>query len=116
MKNGPRKVLPAERRIRVVFNRTVIIDSTKGSFVWEHDYYPYYYFPLSELKNCTTRDKKAIKSDGVNRASVMELTVSGNEGRKVKTTTTDRVLRFTDDRSLGALTGLVRLEFKAMGE
>lgn len=84
--------------------------------MWEHDYYPYFYFPLSELKNCTTRDKKGIKSDGVYRASVVELSVSGSEGRKVEAATTDRVLRFTEDRSLGALTGLVRLEFKAMGE
>ncbi|KAM3504955.1 hypothetical protein MY10362_003239 [Beauveria mimosiformis] len=116
LENGPRKVIPAPRRIRVIYNRTVIVDSTKGSLVWEHDYYPFLYFPASEIHNCTLRNRQPIKSDGIIRASVAELHVAADESRKIPAAVTDRVVRFTDDRGLGALTGLVRLEFKAMDQ
>lgn len=115
LQNGPRKVIPAPRRIRVVYNRRVIVDSTAGSLVWEHDYYPFLYFPVAALRNCTLKDKQPVKSDGVTRASVVDLHVTADESRRIPAAVTDRVVRFTDDRSLGALTGLVRLEFKAMG-
>lgn len=115
LQNGPRKVIPAPRRVRVIYNRTVIVDSTKGSLVWEHDYYPFLYFPASELQNCTLKNKQPVKSDGIYRASVAELHVAADESRKRPAAVTDRVVRFTDDRGLGALMGLVRLEFKAMG-
>lgn len=84
--------------------------------MWEHDYYPHLYFPASEIQNCTLKDKQPVKSDGIYRASVAELHVAADEGRKIPAAVTDRVVRFTEDRSLGALTGLVRLEFKAMGK
>ncbi|EFY99397.1 DUF427 domain protein [Metarhizium robertsii] len=110
--NGPRKVYPASRRVRVIHNNTTIVDSTKAVHVWEHDGYPQFYFPLSELKNCSKRDIQLVRSDGVARAAVVEVTIPARNG--IKETKTDRVIRFTDDRSLGALSGLVRLEFGAM--
>lgn len=112
--NGPRKVYPASRRVRVIHNHTIIVDTSKAMHVWEHDGYPQFYVPLSELRNCSKRDTQLIRSDGVARAAVVEVTIPSRNG--IKEAKTDRVLRFTDDKSLGALAGLVRLEFGAMGQ
>ena len=84
--------------------------------MWEHDGYPHYYFPLSEIKFCSFRNLTPVKSDGIHRASVIELKVVERPSDGIKEAKTDRVLKFTEDRSLGALAGLVRLEFSAMGK
>ncbi|PHH70600.1 hypothetical protein CDD82_7025 [Ophiocordyceps australis] len=114
LKNGPRKVHAASRRVRVIFNHTTIVDTVNAFHVWEHQFYPQFYVPMSELRGCTTRDVRMVKSDSVNRAALVELTVPDRSG--IKERKTDRVLRFTDDKSLGALTGLVRLEFGSMDQ
>lgn len=54
-----------------------------------------------------------IKSEGVSRAALVELNIRPRPG--IKASKTDRVIRFTDDKSLGAIVGLVRLEFGSMG-
>ncbi|KAG5919336.1 hypothetical protein E4U42_006548 [Claviceps africana] len=112
--NGPRKVYPASRRVRVIHNNTTIVDTTKAVHVWEHDGYPQFYFPLSELKHCSYKDTQLIRSDGVARAALVEVTFHARNG--AKECKTNRVLRFTDDRSLGALSGLLRLEFGSMDQ
>lgn len=111
--NGPRKVLPAARRVRVIHNHATIVDTTKSFHVWEHDAYPQFYVPLTALRNCTHKDIQLVRSDGVARAAIVELTIPARAG--VPEIKTNRVIRFTDDKSLGALSGLVRLEFGAMG-
>ncbi|ODA83836.1 hypothetical protein RJ55_02352 [Drechmeria coniospora] len=112
--NGPRKVHPASRRVRVVLNHSIIVDTTAASHVWEHDAYPQFYIPQDALTGCTVRDQQLIRADGFARAATVELTVPARKG--IPEHRTDRLLRFTDDRSLGALAGLVRLEFGAMGK
>ncbi|PHH86516.1 hypothetical protein CDD83_10114 [Cordyceps sp. RAO-2017] len=112
LSNGPRKAFPASRRVRVLLNHSTIVDTTKAVHVWEHDGYPQLYVPLTELAGCSIRDKQLVRSDGVTRAAVVELTVPARNG--IPELKTDRVLRFTDDRGLGALTNLVRLEFGSM--
>ncbi|KAL7793794.1 hypothetical protein V8C37DRAFT_377367 [Trichoderma ceciliae] len=115
LKDGPRKVIPTPRRVRVIFNHTTIVDTTSAIWVWEHDYYPHFYIPSSELKNSTIRDRQSIKSDASDdtaKAAIVELTVPEKAGIPEKKTT--RVLRFENDKSLGDLAGLVRLEFGAM--
>lgn len=114
LSNGPRKVYPASRRLRVIFNRRTIVDTLKAVHVWEHDGYPQFYVPLTELKNCSHRDTQLIRSGGFARAALVEVTVHARSG--IKEAKTDRVIRFTDDRSLGALCGLVRLEFGSMDQ
>ncbi|KAK5989406.1 hypothetical protein PT974_10925 [Cladobotryum mycophilum] len=110
--NGPRKVYSPSRRVRVILHYATIVDTTKAVLIWEHDAYPHYYVPLAELKHCTHKDVKSVKSDGVHRAAVIEITVPARNGIEEKKT--ERALRFSDDRSLGALAGLVRLEFGSM--
>lgn len=99
--------------MRVVHHHTTIVDTTKAVFVWEHDGYPQFYVPQTELSCCSTRDRQLVRSGGVVGAAVVELVVPARNG--LGECRTDRVLRFTEDRSLGALAGLVRLEFGAMG-
>ncbi|KAF7562881.1 hypothetical protein G7046_g1249 [Stylonectria norvegica] len=115
--HGPRKVLPTTRRVRVIHNHTFIVDTVKAVQVWEHDYYPQYYVPLSELKNCTWKDKHVVeagKGNGDEAATaVVEVTVSAQNG--IAEAKTDRVIRFADTPSLEKLAGLVRLEFGSMG-
>lgn len=99
--------------MRVVHNHSTIVDTTRAVHVWEHDGYPQFYVRTGELKGCTLRDRQLVRSDGVARAAIVELTVPARNG--FRESRTERVLRFTDDRSLGALAGLVRLEFGSMG-
>lgn len=100
--------------MRVVHNHTYIVDTTKALHVWEHDGYPQYYFPASALKNCKLQDKETVSKNGKVVAAVVELTIPAGDGfAEVKC---DRVIRFADSDHLGVLKGLVRLEFKAMGQ
>ncbi|UNI15995.1 hypothetical protein JDV02_002475 [Purpureocillium takamizusanense] len=116
LQNGPRKVHHTSRRVRVVLAHRTIVDTTAAVHVWEHDGYPHYYVPHGELtaRGCTLRDKSLVRSDSVTRAAVVELVVPARDG--LREFRTDRVLRFTEDRSLGALAGLVRLEFGSMDQ
>ncbi|KAG5980304.1 hypothetical protein E4U55_004169 [Claviceps digitariae] len=86
----------------------------KAVHVWEHDGFPQFYVPLGELKYCSCRDTQLVRSEGVARAALVEITFHARNG--AKECKTNRVLRFTDDRSLGALAGLVRLEFGSMDQ
>ncbi|KAH8124645.1 hypothetical protein FP744_10006429 [Trichoderma asperellum] len=113
LKNGAHKVLTTPRRVRVVFNQTTIVDTTRAVWVWEHEWYPQFYIPSSEIKDSTLSDSQSIKSEVTAKtAAVVKLTVPAKAGVPEKTT--DRVLRFDNDPSLGDLAGLVRLEFGAM--
>lgn len=114
LKQGPNKILRTPRRVRIVFNQAVIVDTTSAVLVWEHDYYPHFYVPASEIKNATLRDSQPVKgeADATARVAVAELTVAERAGIPAKTT--NRVLRF--DSSWGDLAGLVRVEFAAAGK
>ncbi|KAJ6507985.1 hypothetical protein C8R47DRAFT_1315412 [Mycena vitilis] len=37
------------KRVRVLFGGKLVVDTTKAKLVWEHRYYPVYFFPQSEL-------------------------------------------------------------------
>lgn len=99
--------------MRVIHNHTIIVDTTSALHVWEHDYYPQLYFPVGELKNCSTRDKENVPTDGKTGAVLVEITIPSRDG--IEAVTSDRVLRFADAKAAGALAGLVRLEFGSMG-
>ncbi|PLB53449.1 DUF427-domain-containing protein [Aspergillus steynii IBT 23096] len=38
------------RRVRVVFNGQYVVDSPEPKLVWEHPYYPVYYFPANDIR------------------------------------------------------------------
>ncbi|CAI6090220.1 hypothetical protein V2G26_006272 [Clonostachys chloroleuca] len=114
VKNGTRKVLGTSRRVRVVFNRKIIVDTTAATLVWEHDYFPQYYVPLKDLQG-DLKETQKIQIDGQTKASVATLTVTAGEG-ETDTATTDRVVCFEGIGSLDSATQMVRLEFGSMDE
>ncbi|OLN97181.1 hypothetical protein CCHL11_02133 [Colletotrichum chlorophyti] len=116
--DGPRRTQPTSRRVRVIFGHSYIVDTIAAIHVWEHEAYPQYYVPISELQGCSWKDKESIRLKGtssVTEAAVIEITVTGKDG--AGNFATDRALRFADDDSVvGPLRGLVRLEFGSMDQ
>lgn len=70
--------------------------------MWEHPYYPQYYISSQAVKPGLLSKNDPVDKDG----SAFFATLKGS------TKSTDRVLVFEK----GALEGLVRFEFSAMGE
>ncbi|KAL8738724.1 MAG: hypothetical protein Q9181_000546 [Wetmoreana brouardii] len=97
---GPHKFEKTTRRVRALFDKTWLFDTTSAYHVWEHPYYPQYYIPSSDIKNSwITKDKGIDDGESVFLAAV--------HGEK---RVSDRVLVFEK----GPLAGLTRLEFKQM--
>lgn len=99
---GPHKIERTPRRVRVLFDKSWIIDTTSAHHVWEHPYYPQYYVDSSSIKPGSITNKKPV--GGEHLASLATL--------QGPTKSTERVLVFEQ----GVLAGLTRLEFGAMGE
>lgn len=97
----------------MVKNHAFIVDVTDALFVWEHDAYPQYYITHEDLKNCRVTDKQPVHHGGKTLAAIVNLTVPSHDG--LSEATTDRVIRFAKDDSLGPLSDKVRLEFSSMG-
>jgi hypothetical protein len=118
LNQGPHKIQPSSRRVRVTLNHTYIVDTTRAVHVWEHARYPQFYVPVADLMNCSWKDQQEIPSKGEAAGiagAVIEITVPGGDG--FQEVTTNRALRFSDDeKASGALRGLVRLEFGSMGK
>ncbi|GAB7337699.1 hypothetical protein MBLNU457_g2984t2 [Dothideomycetes sp. NU457] len=105
---GPHKVLPTPKRVRILHKGAYIADSTKARYVWEHPYYPQYYLPKSAFDQSKVSKGDAIKSeDGVHIATLWKVAVGDH--------TTDRVICFEDNLNGKAkdLSGLVKAEFNA---
>lgn len=98
--DGPRKKEKTTRRVRVLFDDIYLADSTSAYHVWEHDYYPYYYFPTSELKVDDVKREPIGDDDAVSFATY--------QGPRKSTNT---ALMFTK----GEMKGLTRFEFGEMG-
>lgn len=99
--SGPYKKEITPRRVRVLFNQVWVADTTSASHVWEHPAFPQFYLPTTSIKPELLEKGKSVDADG----SAFLATL------KVGSRATDRVLLFEK----GALAGLVRLEFGAMG-
>lgn len=101
--NGPVKTFPTSRRVRILFNGQYVVDTTSALYVWEHEYYPYYYVPRDSFLQGVIRTPPPTHD----LYQVAEVQV----GQK----STDRILVFGEN--LGAqskaLEGMVRFEFGA---
>ncbi|KAI9786354.1 MAG: hypothetical protein M1816_008015 [Peltula sp. TS41687] len=98
--SGPYKQEVTARRVRVLFNRVWVADTTSANHVWEHPYFPQYYLPTTSIKPEVLQKGKSVDDNG----SAFLATL------RVGSRATDRVLVFEK----GALAGLVRFEFGAM--
>lgn len=97
---GPHKIEASPRRIRILFNKKYIVDTTSSKLVWEHPYFPTYYVPSTDVQ--TKYIEKVEKTEDGN-AQICRLVV-GERGA-------GNVLWFEQ----GVLDGLLRFEFKEMG-
>ena len=52
-----------QRRVRVVHGGVVAVDTTDAIYVWEHQYYPWWYVPTASVKSELLPD--AVLSDGI---------------------------------------------------
>ncbi|KAF5337939.1 hypothetical protein D9758_013085 [Tetrapyrgos nigripes] len=93
------------RRVRVLFGGKVIVDTRKAKLVWEHAWYPQYYFPGSEVSpEFLDSNTKQSKPEGTTIYDV----VSGNARAQGAATV------FPSSHSEPALAGLTKITFSAM--
>lgn len=110
MAEGPHKVLPTSKRVRILQKGAYIADSTKAHYIWEHPYYPQYYLPKSAFDQSKVSEADVIKSeDGEHIATLWKIAVGDH--------TADRVICFADELNGKGkdLSGLVKAEFNAFG-
>ncbi|KAK7967707.1 uncharacterized protein PG986_001984 [Apiospora aurea] len=125
---GPVKTLRTPKRVRIQLDSTVVADTTSALYVWEHEYYPFYYVPLSTFREGALKPKedeeneKAAPSSSPSSApspSFYVATLTAGAGAGGQRTTTDRVLVFSQDlppnSAARGLAGLARVEFSAPG-
>ncbi|KAI1642616.1 DUF427-domain-containing protein [Daldinia loculata] len=103
LENGPVKTLATSRRVRILFNNVYVADTTSALYVWEHEYYPYYYLPIESF----TYRPRSLPGNENPQYWTAALSVGGR--------TTDRVLAFGDalSPSCKPLEKMVRVEFAA---
>lgn len=58
------RIEPVNKRIRVMHNGEFVVDTTNAKYVWEHVYYPRYYFPIDELSTQCHNTTGAIELEG----------------------------------------------------
>jgi uncharacterized protein (DUF427 family) len=97
---GPSKIEGSPRRVRVLFNKKWIIDTTSSKLVWEHPYFPTYYFPSTDVQ---TKYIEKVQQTEDGNGHICKLVVGDRS--------TGSVLWFEK----GVLDGLLRFEFKEMG-
>lgn len=127
LNDGPVRTLATRKRLRIQLGGQFVADTTRGLYVWEHPYYPYYYVPLASLAKGSW---EVIKKVEEGRASLLRLSSNSASGANASaSTSTERVLAFSDDiggsdgevkteqqggkGAIAALRGMVRVEFGA---
>lgn len=119
---GPLKVLPANKRVRLLFNGALIVDTSDALYVWEHEYYPQYYLPMKSFVkpagfDVTLTHGEAIKDDnGRIIAGELELAVRREAGNDEFRLLNEMVL-FAEDLEGPArmLRNFVKVAFAAVG-
>ncbi|KAF5965348.1 isoamyl alcohol oxidase [Fusarium bulbicola] len=114
IEHGPRKTMQTSRRIRAVHNHTTIVDTTHGAYVWEHDSFPTIYVPAVDVKNAKLVDKTNISVELKDRAAIAQLVIPTHDG--IKEAKVDNVVHFFQDVTLGALSDMVRIEFRSIDQ
>lgn len=96
----PQKIEETPRRVRGLFDKEYVFDTTHARLVWEHPYYPLYYIPVDAIKHdMLSVDRSKEKGDGAYQAVL--------KGERKQT---GEVLVFEK----GPLEGLVRIKMDAL--
>lgn len=114
IEHGPRKTMQTSRRLRAVHNHTTIVDTTHGVFVWEHDSFPTIYVPAIDVKNAKLVDQKNISVELKERVAIAQLVIQAHDS--IKEAKVDNVVHFLQDVTLGALSDMLRIEFRSIGK
>ncbi|KDQ59304.1 hypothetical protein JAAARDRAFT_34040 [Jaapia argillacea MUCL 33604] len=89
------------KRVRVLFGGTYIVDTTNAKLVWEHQYFPIYYFSSSDLSKQFLQQPSSSSTTKTNAdEKVYDLVVGSKRAESA-------VTEFTE----GELKGLVRVKF-----
>jgi len=91
---------PSLRRVRVLFGGKYVVDTRNAQLVWEHKYYPLYYFKVEDLSTKYLRQSATSHESETEKYDM----VIGDHVAK------DAVAKF----STGNVAGLVKVEWKAM--
>ncbi|MCJ1442680.1 MAG: hypothetical protein MMC23_003177 [Stictis urceolatum] len=100
---GAVKSEPSPRRIRVLLNGQYILDCTQTHLVWEHPYFPQYYFPSSALQHITR--SAPLSSSDPSKFSIHDLESSNHPTAKTAIA----------DILTGEFKGYSRFEMNLMG-
>ncbi|KAI6083457.1 DUF427-domain-containing protein [Hypoxylon rubiginosum] len=102
---GPVKTLSTPRRVRILFNGVYVVDTTSALYVWEHEYYPYFYVPYSAF----TPGSLSKGKTGGDQDHYWQVEL------RIGSKSTDRVLCFgaVFSENAKALAKMVRVEFSA---
>jgi uncharacterized protein (DUF427 family) len=60
---------PAPRRVRVILDGRVVVDTCAAAYVWEHPHYPRYYVPLADIDADALVDEHAWVQTQLGRAA-----------------------------------------------
>ncbi|MRH90337.1 DUF427 domain-containing protein [Nocardia sp. SYP-A9097] len=107
-KTDPVRVLPCAKRVRVYLGGQLVVDTVKASMVWEHAYFPTYYFPVDELR-------VKLEPTGDTRPANHLGTPVGFDVIADGTVAPGAAVRYLDSPT-PELQNLVRLDAKAMDE
>jgi len=91
------------RRIRVFFGGKYVVDTQKAKLVWEHKYFPVYYFDAEDLPSTYLRPSAASNKDVKPDAESYDMIVGESIAKGA-------VTKFIT----GDVAGLVKIESKAM--
>lgn len=70
-------VQPVPRRVRGVLADEVVVDSTRALYVWEHPYYPRFYFPRADVRADLLLDEHTTRATSRGVAHVHGVRVGG---------------------------------------
>ncbi|KAI9854735.1 MAG: hypothetical protein M1824_006617 [Vezdaea acicularis] len=100
LSKGPHKLETSPRRIRVRHAGIWVADAQNAKWVWEHQYFPQYYLPISTFSKAVTLKQGAEVEGGGARLYTLEVAGTKN----------DRLIAFNK----GPLEGLIRVEFASV--
>ncbi|KAG8213288.1 hypothetical protein J3R82DRAFT_11763 [Butyriboletus roseoflavus] len=95
----------SNKRVRVLFGGKIVVDTYKPKLVWEHPFYPVYFFSSSDLPSSLLhRCDQAQPDEGT---KVYDLMVGDRVAKEA-------VTEFTGEGKYKELAGLLKLKFPSM--
>ncbi|KXL50539.1 hypothetical protein M433DRAFT_2260 [Acidomyces richmondensis BFW] len=116
--DGPVKVFPTSRMVKILYNGSYILQTTQARFVWEHPFYPQFYVPKAGLLESTKQGHLQIAEGETFQSSPNGPPLAQQLTLRVGDKSTDNVLAFSDHLSGPAaeLRGLVKIDFASMDQ